>query len=45
MKEMGRLGWTSIRALAVSFVVALASPLHAQETETKITIESLLQSG
>lgn len=45
MKEIGRSGWTSICALAVAFVVAPASPLLAQETETKITIESLLQSG
>jgi hypothetical protein len=45
MKEIGRLGWTSICALAVAFVATLASPVGAQEPEAKITIESLLQSG
>lgn len=45
MNENGRSGWTSIRALAVAFIVLLASPLRAEETEAKITIERLLQSG
>ncbi len=45
MNENGRSCWTSICALAVVFIVLLASPLGAEETEAKIKIESLLQSG